>query len=107
MVLRLISRSSRCPGLLDTVACASSRRLDAGLGASERHDFAVRTGAVRPRRRRVHRIPPRARDDARSPLWWDETSSISELIWVRRKQKYFCKRGLTRFLIIRSDLPVG
>jgi len=37
----------------------------------------------------VHRIPPRARDDARSPLWWDETVRISELIWVGRKQKYF------------------
>ncbi len=29
------------------------------------------------------------------------------LIWVRRKQKYFLFRGLTPFLIIRSDLPVG
>jgi hypothetical protein len=29
------------------------------------------------------------------------------LIWVGRKQKYFCKGGLTPFLIIRSDLPVG
>jgi hypothetical protein len=32
---------------------------------------------------------------------------ISELIWVGGKQKHFCKRGLTPFLIIRSDLPVG
>src|SRR6476469_6972497 len=55
----------------------------------------------------VHRIPPRARDDARSPLWWDETVRISELIWVGREAKYFCKRGWTRFLQIRSDLPVG
>jgi hypothetical protein len=31
---------------------------------------------------------------------------ISELIWVGGEAKYFCKRGLTRFLIIRSDLPV-
>jgi hypothetical protein len=30
-----------------------------------------------------------------------------EVIWVGGKQKYFCKRGLTPFLIIRSDLPVG
>src|SRR6266446_8599181 len=28
------------------------------------------------------------------------------LIWVSRKQKYFCKRGLTRLRKIRSDLPV-
>jgi hypothetical protein len=53
--------------LLDTVACASSRRLDAGLGASERHDFAVRTSAIRQRRRRVHRIPPRVDDVAQRP----------------------------------------
>src|SRR5258705_9521545 len=30
-----------------------------------------------------------------------------EVIWVEREAKYFCKRGLTRFLKIRSDLPVG
>jgi hypothetical protein len=29
------------------------------------------------------------------------------LIWVGRKQKYFLFWGLTTFLIIRSDLPVG
>src|SRR6266478_5188847 len=46
MVLRLTSRSPRRPGLFDTVACASYRRLDAGIGASERHDFAVRQQAA-------------------------------------------------------------
>ncbi len=51
MVLRLTSRSPRRPGLFDTVACASYRRLDASIGASERHDFAVRTSAIRQRRR--------------------------------------------------------
>ncbi len=35
------------------------------------------------------------------------TPPISELIWVEREAKYFCKGGLTRFLKIRSDLPVG
>src|SRR6266404_3754898 len=35
MVLRLTSRSPRCPGFFDTVACASYRRIDAGIGASE------------------------------------------------------------------------
>jgi hypothetical protein len=47
--------------------------------------------ALRPR---VHRIPPRARDDARSPLWWDETVRDMHLIWVERKQKYFLISGL-------------
>ncbi len=33
-------------------------RLDTSVGASGPHDFAVRVGAIRQRRRRVHRIPP-------------------------------------------------
>jgi len=32
---------------------------------------------------------------ARAPLSWDGTARISELIWVRREQKYFCKGGWT------------
>ena len=34
-------------GLVVTVICASSRRLDAGVEASEPHDFAVRVSTVR------------------------------------------------------------
>src|SRR6266576_3353145 len=34
-------------GLVVTVICASSRRLDASFGASEPHDFAVRVSTVR------------------------------------------------------------
>ena len=93
--------------MFDTVACASYRRLDAGVGASEPHDFAVRCSALVKRTDRVHRIPPRVRDDREPPLLWDGTVRISELIWVGSEAKYFCKRGLTWFLIIRSDLPVG
>src|SRR6266481_417348 len=37
----------------------------------------------------VHRSPPRARDDARSPLWWDGMARDMHLIWVGRKQEYF------------------
>jgi hypothetical protein len=44
------------------------RRLDASVGASGPHDFAVRVSAVRYRRIRVHRIPPRVRDDREPPL---------------------------------------
>src|SRR5260370_39729629 len=78
------------------------------MGASERHDLAVRRqAALVSRAATVHRIPPRVRDDREPPLLWDGTAQISELIWVERKRKYFCKRGLTRFLKIRSDLPVG
>src|SRR5438876_9773607 len=50
MVLRLIPCAPRRPGLFDTVACASYRRLDASIGASERHDLAVRISIIRPAR---------------------------------------------------------
>jgi hypothetical protein len=42
-------------------------RLDASVGASGPHDFAVRFSAIRQRRRSVHRIPPRVRDDRERP----------------------------------------
>jgi hypothetical protein len=64
-----------------------------------------RQAALVSRAANVHRIPPRVRDDREPPLLWDGTGRISELIWVRLKQKYFCKRGLTRFRKNRSDLP--
>ena len=44
---------------------------------------------------RVHRIPPRVRDDRDTPLKWDETARLSELICLRCEGKYFCKRGWT------------
>jgi hypothetical protein len=72
--------------LFDTVACAPYRRLDASIGASEPHDFAVRVGTVRHTRRRVHRIPPRVRNVRNAPLG-DGTARISELIWLRWQAK--------------------
>src|ERR1700730_18252401 len=89
------------------------RKLDAGVEASGPHDFAVRSNIVRQRavdrsrakarpaipshaqRCRVHRIPPRVRDDRDTPLLWDETASDIEVIWVSAEQEYFCKRGWT------------
>jgi hypothetical protein len=44
------------------------RRLDASVGASGPHDFAVRFLRLRQERIRVHRIPPRACDDRETPL---------------------------------------
>jgi hypothetical protein len=61
-------------GLVVTVAQGklswklASQELDASVEASEPHDFAVRFGAVRQRRRHVHRIPLRVRDDREPPL---------------------------------------
>src|SRR6266403_3813228 len=111
MVLRLTSRSPRCPGLFDTVACASYRRLDASIGASEPHDLAVRFSIIRPAR---YCSPDAAASTASRSAFVTcarpsvgRTARISELIWVEREAKYFCKGGLTRFRKIRSDLPVG
>ena len=54
-------------GFLATVAGGKLRRLDASTEASGPHGFAVRIGAVRQERRRVHRIQPRVRDDRDRP----------------------------------------
>ena len=55
---------------------ADPRDLNASVEASGPHDFAVRLSAIRQRRIRVHRIPPRVRDDRDTPLEWDETATI-------------------------------
>src|SRR6266478_1484365 len=94
--------------LFDTVACASYRRLDA-------NDWGVRTTRLHRPQQHISSSALPASTASRPafvtiairPSVWDETGRISELIWVGRKQKYFCKRGLTPFLKIRSDLPVG
>jgi hypothetical protein len=59
------------------------KNLNASVEASGPHDFAVRVSAIRQRRIRVHRIPPRVRDDRDTPLLWDETAKSIQLIWVR------------------------
>jgi hypothetical protein len=55
-------------------------KLDASIGASEPHDFAVRVRAVRQRRIRVHRISPHVRDDRDPPLLSGETGELIALI---------------------------
>ena len=45
--------------LLPPSSAVSFRELDASVGASGPHDFAVRVGIARLARRGVHRIPPR------------------------------------------------
>jgi len=47
----------------------ASQELGASTAASGPHDFAVRVTRLRPSRAlRVHRIPPRVRDDRETPL---------------------------------------
>jgi hypothetical protein len=79
MVLTVSFVISSVTGLFATVALEklASRELDASIGASEPHDFAVRLSAVRQKRLRVHRIPPHVRDDRETPLVWDGMASIS------------------------------
>ena len=65
------------------------RELDASIGASGPHDFAVRLSAVRQERLRVHRIPPHVRDDRETPLVWDGIEENKPVIWVGCEADYF------------------
>jgi hypothetical protein len=51
---------------------------------------------------RVHRIPPRVRDDREPPLQWGETATDMQVIWVRREWEYFCKGGWTTQIRLNS-----
>jgi hypothetical protein len=73
----------------------TSRQLDASVGASGPHDFAVRVGAVRQERRCVHRIPPHVRDDREPPLSSGETGEVIALICPTAKATYFSREGWT------------
>jgi hypothetical protein len=46
----------------------------------------------RARRCRVHRIPPRVRDDRDTPLWWGGIRKVLDLIWGEWEQKYFSEK---------------
>src|SRR3981189_2471320 len=61
---------------------------------AESFDFARYTS--RAKRCRVHRIPPRVRDDRDTPLWWGGITGVLEVIWGAWKPKYFCKRDSTQ-----------
>jgi len=69
MVLRLPSRSPWWPGSFATIASGFFRQLDASVGASGPHDFAVR---LKRRSSRAHQRPPHpapnVRDDREAPL---------------------------------------
>jgi len=83
-------------GFLATVAGGKLRRLDASTEASGPHDFAVRIGAVRQERRRVHRIPPHVRDDRERPSdGAGQRDFYTDLGLL--KIRIFLQRGLDRF----------
>jgi hypothetical protein len=72
-----------------------SNRLDASVEASGPYDFAVRVSAARQEHIRVHRIPPRVRDDRDTPLQVGRDGVDMRVIWVGRKREYFWLWGWT------------
>jgi hypothetical protein len=93
---------------LSPVGPTQLRELDTSVGVSGPHDFAVRSNISRPRagdrsqasstrpaipshakRCRVHRNPPRVRDDHDTPLLWGGMRKVLDLIWGEWEQKYF------------------
>src|ERR1700760_2644126 len=70
------------------------RELDASVGASEPHDFAVRVGAVRQERLRVHRIPrPTFVTMANAPLMGTEHRPYAGDLRPKKSGLFF-RRGL-------------
>jgi hypothetical protein len=67
------------------------------------HDFAVSVSAVRQERIRVHRIPPRNRDDRVSPLCGTGRAELLEMICPTGEAKYFCKGDSTEELKMRPS----
>jgi hypothetical protein len=79
----------------------TSQELDASVGASGPHGFAVRKQCHSSFDiARVHRIPSRVRDDREPPLWWDETARFMQVIWVRSEGRIFLAKGLDTDLLI-------
>src|ERR1700682_945055 len=77
MVLRLISRSPRCAGLFATVAGGvASANLTPASGCQDHTTSPSALNALVRSISRVHRIPPRARDDRETPLKWDGTAGF-------------------------------
>jgi hypothetical protein len=72
-----------------------STKLDASVGASGPHDFAVRISTLRPRApmRPSHPVP-NVRDDREAPLLRDRTRESVQLICPTAQAKYFYEGGL-------------
>jgi hypothetical protein len=96
MVLTAYFVLSPAIGFLVTVACAFRHRLDAGVEASGPHDFTVRVSAVRQKRspRPPHPAPTFV-TMANAPQR-DGTAANMKVVWLKREQEYFSKRGWTR-----------
>ena len=108
MALRLTSCSPRRTALLPPSPLRSFRfsELDASTAAPGPHDFTVRVGARTSIAPSASTASHRTFVTIATPLIRRETSGVMRLICVRTKAKYFSIPDLTRFLKIRSDLPV-
>src|SRR5450631_504626 len=116
-------RRQRIKFCLSPVGPTQLRELDASVGASGPHDFAVREKRLssarrlslkslstspaipsRAKRCRVHRNPPRVRDDHDTPLLWDGMARLIEMFLPTMEAKYFCKEGWTP---LSTNRPTG
>jgi mannose-6-phosphate isomerase-like protein (cupin superfamily) len=88
---------------LATVIRVTSRELDTSVGVPGPHAFSVRISAIRQRHIRVHRIPPRVRDDHDTPLLVGRDRMQYRIIRIFGKEEYFFERVLTN----ESDKDVG
>jgi hypothetical protein len=122
-VRALLPPSSADMFCLSPVGPTQLRELDASVGASGPHDFAVRNNISRPRavdrsqasstrpaipsharRCRVHRNPPRVRDDGQRPSCGVGWRELVEMICPTGEVKYFCKEGWTP---LSTNHPTG
>src|ERR1700761_7070625 len=79
------------------------RELDASVGASGPHDFAVHVSAVRQERLRVHRIPrPTSVTIATRPSCGNGMADHTQVIWAESEVEIFLRMGLDSYLLIWS-----
>src|SRR5882757_7586165 len=78
-----------------------TRQLDASVGASGPHDFAVRIKRCSSLSASASTASRPALMTLRNAPLWDRTVSDILLIWGKREAEYFCKGGWTGF----GDLP--
>jgi hypothetical protein len=107
MVLTVSFVLSPVTGLFATVVSAMRkhcRHLNASIGASGPHDFAVRLSIIRPARIRVPDTAASTashsyvRDDREPPLYRGGMAESIKVFLPGRKSKNFLKQGWTRFL---------
>src|SRR6266576_4697294 len=61
----------------------------------------------RAKRCRVHRTPPRVRDDHDTPLWWGGMRKVLDLIWGKWQQIFFGKSEKKDSTRLSTNHPTG